>query len=73
MGSALLLMPTPPDKPLAQDRSAGTLTDSAKHRGQQVPVSLGALYTNGGLHARSLHVMPLQASRVSPFPGEKTG
>merc|ERR1719215_820209 len=67
-GSALLFMPTPPLRPLVQERSAGTLT-SDKHRGQQVPVLSGATYLKGGLHAMPSHVSFAPVSA----PGENTG
>lgn len=72
-GSALLFMPTPPLRPLVQERSAGTLT-SDKHRGQQVPVLSGATYLKGGLHSMSLQEMPSHVS-FAPVsaPGENTG
>merc|ERR1719440_1976223 len=67
--SALLFMPTPPLKPLAQDLSSGTFTSSAQQRGQQVPESSGATYLNGGLQSVAAQEIPEQVS-AAPLPGE---
>eukprot|EP00446_Apocalathium_sp_SHHI-4_P004386 CAMPEP_0177195134 /NCGR_PEP_ID=MMETSP0367-20130122/23351_1 /TAXON_ID=447022 ORGANISM="Scrippsiella hangoei-like, Strain SHHI-4" /NCGR_SAMPLE_ID=MMETSP0367 /ASSEMBLY_ACC=CAM_ASM_000362 /LENGTH=166 /DNA_ID=CAMNT_0018643141 /DNA_START=68 /DNA_END=566 /DNA_ORIENTATION=- len=73
IGSALLFMPTPPDTPLAQDLSPGTLMLSAQQRGQHVPVSSGDWYLKGGLQSTGLQVIPSQVSTAPPAPGEYTG
>merc|ERR1740117_544599 len=70
--SALLFMPTPPDKPLAHDLSSGTLTFSAQQRGQQVPESSGLTNLKGGLQSTAAQAMPVQVSDA-PLPGEYTG
>merc|ERR1719436_1509682 len=69
-GSALLSMPTPPDMPLAHERSSGTSTLSAQHNGQQVPASSGLLYLKGGLQSIGLQDTPSQVSTAPPAPGE---
>merc|ERR1719329_411142 len=69
IGSALLFMPTPPERPAANDLSSGTFVASDQHRGQQVPISSAFLYTNGFSQARSLHVMPSHVSTFSPAFG----
>merc|ERR1719311_1886610 len=70
--SALLFIPTPPLMPFAQERSSGTVTLSAQHKGQQVPASSGLVYLKGGLQSTAAHEMPEQVSDA-PFPGEYTG
>merc|ERR1719231_2079754 len=66
-------MPTPLPIPSAQDRSSGTFVVFDQQSGQQVPVSLGATYSKGGLQSTAAHAMPVHVSTSPPAPGENTG
>merc|ERR1719502_134447 len=66
--SALLFIPTPPDRSLAHDLSAGTFT-SDQQRGQQVPDSSAPTNLKGGLQSTAAQEMPAQVS-AAPLPGE---
>merc|ERR1719265_3071092 len=67
--SALLFIPTPPDRPFAHDLSSGTVTLSAQHRGQQVPESSGLTNLKGGLQSTAAQETPEHVS-AAPLPGE---
>merc|ERR1719313_410827 len=51
IGSALLFIGIPPLRSFAHDRSSGTVTASAQHIPQHVPVTSGPLYSKGGVHS----------------------
>merc|ERR1719221_1522047 len=69
-GSALLFMGTPPVKSLVHERSSGTVTFSAQHKGQQVPAFSGLTYLKGGLQSMGLQLIPSQVSTDPAAPGE---